>query len=82
MNEITVLFFATMRDYVGKRKIRLDLPENSRVEDLKAILAERYPAAGEALNTTLVSVNREYASDHDLIPNQAEVALFPQVSGG
>ncbi|MBM3145879.1 MAG: MoaD/ThiS family protein [Chloroflexi bacterium] len=82
MNEITVLFFATMRDRIGERGITLEVPEESRVRDLKRILAERYPGAAEAIGITLVSINREYAFDEDLIPAGAEVAMFPQVSGG
>ncbi len=82
MNEITILFFATMRDHTGERKISITVPENTQVSSLKAILAERYPQAVAALDATLVSINRDYAFDEDLIPAGAEVAMFPHVSGG
>ncbi|MBC8330411.1 MAG: MoaD/ThiS family protein [Anaerolineae bacterium] len=82
MNEITVLFFATMRDHTGERKILLDVPENTPVSGLKTLLAERYPHATGALDATLVSINRDYAFDEDIIPAGAEVAMFPHVSGG
>ena len=82
MIEIKVLFFATMRERTGERSITLELSDNSRVADLKAVLAERYPRARGALDATLVSINREYAFDEDIIPDGAEVAFFPQVSGG
>ena len=74
MNEITILFFATMRDHIGKRKITLNVPENSLVKDLKSILVENYTNASDALGATLVSINREYAFDEDMIPEGAEVA--------
>jgi len=32
--------------------------------------------------STLVSVNREFAFDENVIPEGAEIALFPPVSGG
>jgi molybdopterin converting factor small subunit len=34
------------------------------------------------MKTILVSVNKEYAFDEAAIPQDAEVALFPPVSGG
>jgi len=82
MNRITILFFATIRDHIGERKISLDIPDSLCVRDLKSMLAERYPNAAPTLGVTLVSINREYAVDEDLIPNGAEVAMFPHVSGG
>jgi molybdopterin converting factor small subunit len=53
------------------------------VADLKMQVAERFPQVAPALTqTALVSVNREYAADDLVIPDGAEVALFPPVSGG
>jgi len=82
MNEITILFFASLRERAGAKEIRLSLPEDARVSDLKEQLQEKFPALGPALPTSLVSINREFAFDEDPIPTGAEVALFPPVSGG
>lgn len=82
MNQITVLFFATLQERSGTRKANLDLPEGACVRDLKVRLGLDYPGLAPALESTLVSVNREYAFDEDPIPAGAEVALFPPVSGG
>ncbi|RME06054.1 MAG: MoaD/ThiS family protein [Anaerolineae bacterium] len=82
MNQITVLFFATMRDHTGVKRITLELPEGSTLADLKALIGEKYPRAQGALQATLASINREFAVDEDVIPDGAEVAFFPQVSGG
>lgn len=82
MNEIKILFFATMRDHIGERELTLKIPAESTVADLKDLLAERYPEASTALEATLVAINQEYAFDHDVIPQGAEVAMFPHVSGG
>jgi molybdopterin converting factor subunit 1 len=79
---LTVLFFATLKDRAGTQKISLDLPEGAHLLDLKSRLREEIPALAEALNSTLVSVNREFALDEDVLPDGAEVALFPPVSGG
>jgi molybdopterin converting factor small subunit len=34
------------------------------------------------VETVLVSINHEFADDEQMIPEGAEVALFPPVSGG
>jgi molybdopterin converting factor subunit 1 len=80
---VTVLFFATLRSLTGVKTLTLDLPAESRVADLKLVIAERFPQVAPALvETVLVSVNREYADDEQIISESAEVALFPPVSGG
>ena len=76
--KITLLFFATLRSLTGLKTLDLDLPPESRVADLKLVVAERFPQVAPALvNTVLVSVNHEYADDEQIIPDGAEVALFP-----
>jgi molybdopterin converting factor small subunit len=82
VNTITLLLFATMRALIGERKIILEIPAQSRVRDLRALLTDRYPGAALAIKATLFSVNREFATDEELIPDGAEVAVFPHVSGG
>lgn len=82
MNSIKVLFFATLKDRAGVKEAQLDLPEELNVGDLKARLKQDFPNLVEALDSALVSVNREFAIDEDVIPEGAEVAIFPPVSGG
>jgi len=81
--KITVLFFATLRSLTGLKTLEFELPPESRVADLKLVVGERFPKVAPALiETALVAVNREYAGDEETIPEGAEVALFPPVSGG
>jgi len=82
MNTIKLLFFATLRDRVGLREAEMDLVEGITVNELKSLLSERYPSAGPTLDTAIVSVNKEFAFDADVIPEGAEIAIFPPVSGG
>lgn len=85
MNEvitIQVLFFATLRDRVGKRQVSLDIPAGTGVSGLRALLAEQYPALAPHLPTALASINKEFAAGDQVIPAGAEVAFFPPVSGG
>ncbi len=52
------------------------------VRTLKDKLAGDYPNLKEYMNNVLVSVNREYGFDETTLPQDAEIALFPPVSGG
>jgi MoaE-MoaD fusion protein len=82
MNKVKVLFFATLQERAGTHTATLELPDDACVRDLKAELKARFPRLEEALPSSLVAVNREFAFDKDTLPEAAEVALFPPVSGG
>lgn len=82
MNTITVLFFATLRDNAGTRQLVLEVPAAATILDLKKILVDKYPALGKVMDHCLASINHEYRFDETIIPVNAEVALFPPVSGG
>ena len=80
--KVQLLFFATFRDRAGQSRAELDLPEGATVASLKERLAGQYPGLAPLLGHALVSVNQSYAFDPDPVPDGAEVALFPPVSGG
>lgn len=82
MNRIKLLFFATLRDRAGTKSMELDVPEDLTVQGLKEKLAEEYPNLKDSMKSVLITINREYAFDEAVIPPDAEMALFPPVSGG
>lgn len=82
MNTVTTLFFATLRDRTGVKKVDLQIPLQFNIANFKALLIEKFPALADLMNHTLISVNQEYVFDDAIIPDQAEIALFPPVSGG
>jgi molybdopterin synthase catalytic subunit len=77
-----VLFFATYRDRAGTKEGQIDLPKETSVKTFKTLIAEKYPGLAEATGAMLVAVNKEYAFDEEIIPEDAEIAIFPPVSGG
>jgi molybdopterin converting factor subunit 1 len=81
-NRVKLLFFATMRDRMGTRSLELQVPTGTTVQGLKDTLAENYPSAKESLRSMLITINREYAFDEAVIPPDAEIGMFPPVSGG
>jgi len=80
--EITILLFATLKDRAQRGQLTVALDEDATVGDLKTRLAAEVPALAPALPTALVSINREFAFQHDHLHAGDEVGLFPPVSGG
>ena len=82
MNHIKVLLFATLRDRAGAKAIEVNIPDGATVQDLKTHIASGYPNLKKSMEMVVVSINREFAFDENIIPRGAEVAMFPPVSGG
>ena len=82
MNKVKVLFFATFRTRAGRSSLEVELNNGATVGELKDLLVGEIPALEASLHHTLVSINREFAFDEEIIPEGAEIALFPPVSGG
>jgi molybdopterin converting factor subunit 1 len=82
MNRVTLLCFATLRDRAGTRSVELEIPDDLTVQGLKEKLASEYPKLKDSMSSVLVTINREYAFDEAVIPPNAELAMFPPVSGG
>jgi molybdopterin converting factor subunit 1 len=82
MSLCKILFFATLKDRAGVRQATLDLPDGIKVSEFKDILVDRFPSLSPLLPNALIAVNREYALNDLVIPPEAEIAIFPPVSGG
>ncbi len=82
MNKIKVQFYATLRDEMGVRSLEMDVEPGATVRVLKDKLEQDRPAITASIERALVAVNRQYSPDETVLPENAEVALFPPVSGG
>ena len=82
MNQVTALFFATLRDRAGVKSVELQIPPKTNILQFKSILTNKYPALADIIGHMLVAVNHEYVFDDTIIPDHAEIGLFPPVSGG
>lgn len=82
MIKVQVLFFATIRAIIGLKGMEIELAAGSTVLDLKQKITEMYPHAGPAMESMLTSVNRIFSDDDTSLPDQAEIAFFPHISGG
>jgi molybdopterin converting factor subunit 1 len=82
MNHVKLLFFATLRERAGVKSMELDVPSDLTIQGLKNKLSQEYPNLKESLKSVLITINREYAFDEAVIPQGAEIGMFPPVSGG
>ena len=62
--------------------MELQIPPQTNVADFKSLLVGKFPALAGLMNHTLIAINHEYVFDETIIPDRAEIALFPPVSGG
>jgi len=82
MNHVKLLFFATIRERAGTKSLELDIPEDLTIQGLKDKLASDIPNLKESMKSVLITINREYAFDEATVPPNAEIGMFPPVSGG
>jgi len=82
MNHVKLLFFATIRDRAGTKTLELDIPDDMTIQGLKEKLAKDIPAMKDSMKSVLITINREYAFDEAIVPANAEIGMFPPVSGG
>ena len=82
MNHVKLLFFATIRERAGTKSMELDITDDMTIQGLKERLASDIPNLKESLKSVLITINREYAFDEAVVPANAEIGMFPPVSGG
>ncbi|MBS10985.1 MAG: molybdopterin converting factor subunit 1 [Gemmatimonadetes bacterium] len=79
---LRVLLFAQCSDIVGSRKVDLDLPDGSTVQDLMDHFSAKYPPMKKLDRSIMLSVNQEYVEREQLLKDGDEVAVITPVSGG
>lgn len=77
MPRITVRYFASLREQLGRGEEQVDAAGIGCVADIwSRVCAIPLPA------NTLVAINQEYASPTSAVRAGDEVAFFPPVTGG
>jgi molybdopterin synthase sulfur carrier subunit len=83
---VNLLYFAWVRQKVGRSEETIDLPENVRtVGDLAAYLRARGAGYADAFADPArvkAAVNQEHVTAGAPVTNSDEVAFFPPVTGG
>ena len=76
-----VALFAGVAVAAGSRQLEIEW-QGGTVADLRRMLARRWPAVAPLLARSAVAVGGRYAADDERVPQAAEVAVIPPVSGG
>jgi sulfur-carrier protein len=80
---VELLFFAALRDCIGKAQQEIHLPHEVRdVAALKQWLEATYPVLQTRLSSVRIAVNEEFAADDRALHAGDVVALIPPVCGG
>lgn len=82
MNNVKIYLFATLRDYAGVKTLDMEIPAGMTIAGLKVQLVKSFPKLAPLKETMVAAINREYAADAQIVPQEAEIAFFPPVSGG
>ena len=77
-----VLFFATLRDRTGVKETFVEFAHGAKIAEIKSMILRKYPALEQHMDIMIVAMNHEFASDETIVPDNAEIAMFPPVSGG
>lgn len=81
--QVEILFFATLKDLVGKKRVSITLNEGDyTLEDVRKHLMTQFPQVEANLKAALASINEEFAFDGASVKDGDEIAFFPPVSGG
>jgi sulfur-carrier protein len=79
---VRVQLFAAARQWAGRPMVDVEVPHPATVSRLRQALTRQFPDLVSETPHLLFALNRRYAAEHDTIPEDAEVACFPPVSGG
>ena len=80
--QIQVLLFAGLREAAGATSITVSLDGSPTVADLLQAVARSHPNLADRLPPCRVAVDEVFADADTSIPDGAEVAIIPPVSGG
>ncbi|HUJ13458.1 MAG TPA: molybdopterin converting factor subunit 1 [Thermoanaerobaculia bacterium] len=80
--KIRLLYFAVLRDIVGKSEEVVDLPDGTRALEVWQRLRADHRALAAYDRPPMTAVNEEYADASDALHDGDEVAFIPPVAGG
>lgn len=86
MPRVQILYFAWVRERIGKPGETLDLPDTTRtIADVVALLRARGPEYEAAFQNPAVvraAIDRTHVKPSAAVAGAREIAFFPPVTGG
>jgi MoaE-MoaD fusion protein len=80
--QITLRYFAIMREHLGKDTGTLEVPDGTTAGDVFALATKDAPRLAGLQRSVMVMVNEDYAEPDQVLQDGDDVALIPPVSGG
>jgi len=83
VKRVKLLYFAGVRDLIGRSEEELELPETiAKVAALVSYLEEQRPDLRGRLGAVRIAVNEAFADADDPVRHGDVIALIPPVAGG
>lgn len=80
---ITVLYFAVLKERLGRSEELMNVPDGNRVKDAIDLLAAKYWDVGQLRGKFRIAVNEEFIDDDTMFLREGDtIALVPPVAGG
>ena len=80
--KVVVKLFAGARELVGQEEVSLELPAGATVAQLREQLTEEHVELRQLVTHALFAIDAVYCENDTPIPECAEIACIPPVSGG
>lgn len=78
----SIKLFALLQDLAGTHEVVLEFDSAATVGEIREKLATQVPELRPLLASCAIAVNSDYAPDATVVPEDAEIAVIPPVSGG
>lgn len=82
MMQVTVRFFASLADTVGRSQCTLEVPAGASLEQAVELLLDRFPALEGHQDSWHFAVNQAHAEADTVLQSGDRVAIFPYIAGG
>jgi molybdopterin converting factor subunit 1 len=80
--QLTVRFFASLRETTGESHCALDVPEGMTLQEAVARLMQRYPTLRGHEASWHFAVNQTHAEPEAILHSGDVISIFPYIAGG
>ncbi len=82
MPVVTIHFYAGLRELAKVACLRLEWRPGMTVTVLRQTISGQFPGVSSLLARSSIAVNDQMVGDEDAVPDEADIALLPPMSGG
>jgi molybdopterin converting factor subunit 1 len=79
---VRMLYFAVLRDIIGKSEADVTIPEGTRAAEVWQMLRRDHRELSDYEQPPLTAINESYATPDSILREGDELAFIPPVAGG